>query len=296
VREGESKWLAFPHFVFFLSGRPGIPMSSPRIAAIVKSAEETRRRIFASQPFWQRFAHLMMVLASSDTAAWGRTLVMAMIRDGVQGMPDVGGVPAKEWAEGNRFNASRLPGQYLDADKFGAQVYHEALLKIGNPAAAKEFLQELVLSFWSGKPPFKFSDAKNSFESKKYVFTIARTRGLNWRRDQKLDREESLTEDDDEKGSRQRDVTDESGLRHRSNLIEKLLHMPDVVRALKRVHEDAPLYLDLVLDGLDDKSIVTQGMLPHFDSRVPFSWQKTWRPKIYKVINDKIDEYEGLMV
>lgn len=268
-------------------------MPTSRIAALQKAARETERRIFASQPFMLRFAHAMTVLAAIDTAAWGKTLVMTMIKAGVTGLDDIDGQPAAEWAKHRRFDPAKLPKNYMHADKLGAELYHEALLLLGSPAAAAEFMQDLTIGFLSGS--FKFKDTFDFRSAKSYIFTIVRSRGKNRIRDDKDRRNKSLSPSDDEDDDRgegaQYGLQSDRDFVDHAEIIQKVLRFPDVKRGLAAIHADAELFVDLLMDGYSQREIIMNKMLPNWGDKSVQAWDKTYKPKINKLLAEMFKKH-----
>ncbi len=268
-----------------------------RIAAALKAAQEAERRIFASLPYKVRFASMFSVLAAMDAAAWGRALVMQMIRAGVE-MPDIDGVPALDWAKKVGFKPERLPRGYVGSDKLGISLFHEALLKVGNPSDAGEFMQEMVIGFLSGT--FKFAQVSLD-QAKAYCVRIVKTRATNWRRD-KLDphRNDISTSpgDDDEDGGALELESDRDFIDN-ADVIDQVMRHPDVVQGLKKIHEDAPLFLDLLMDGVSQAKIIGDKMLPNYQEGSIQNWAKK-KEKMFTFLQDqfkkhlpKTHEYRG---
>jgi hypothetical protein len=163
-----------------------------------------------------------------------------------------------------------------------------ALAKFHNEELVDESLQNWIVRFALMGGWTHMKEGLSLSQAKSYVFTGLKNDILNHIRSQNLHQDRSLQETDDE-GNSSFDPADPSADKQFDLTELKSERMapwnqPKVKRVLEKAHPDAPLFLDLLMDGHTQKSIIQQGMLPHFDSSYQY-WMDKVKPKIMDTIN-----------
>lgn len=259
-----------------------------KIATLQKRAALVGRTLFASLPFHVRLAYVFSILANTDLQALGRALGAIFIKKKVRGLPDVHGKPALDWPANKPLPPDYLKGLASDLRRFLLAKFHD------------EHLVDTTIDNWL----FRFVveggwehmiEGITLKEAQNYAFTGLLRQGLNEITVKKRERgrNRSLNETDEE-GHVVFEPADPSAAK---NIYENLpsTKMPSVRRILEnKVHPDAPLYLDLLLDGYEGTEILgdpNKGripMLPYLQHH-PLSyanWKKTYEPKILQVLKE----------
>lgn len=279
-----------------------------RVASLLKSAQELRRRLFAALPKGVRLAALMMVLADENAAGWGKFFYAIFLTKGVKGMPDIRGKDALEWfaalppaKQELRKLTEILPSGY--GSQFGHKIYKFALMIAKRPDKVDDELQSLaeyVLKnnlggLQEGSP---LSKAEN------YIIHAVQNRTYNilTRQKREQQRNESMSPpDDDDKQTKQYTDRVQQELHDQRLELHELLESPKTHLVLNRVHPDAMTFIEKFLEGYEVKEIVGNpkhgepGLLPHFNrsEQAGFNFIKTYIPKIYAALQ-QIAGTEGI--
>lgn len=230
-----------------------------RVAQLIKTAVEIRRKIWASLPFFERFAEVLYRLGSSTQDAFGAGIYQLFLESGVQGMPDINGRPASE------FRGRRLPSSY--GRDFGKKVYSIVSRTFKNPQMVEDAMGDLLVGFL-GKGKLKLEPGTPLKKAENYVLVSVRHKLLDMVKRKKWERNESEMRgrsDDYDAGPGYLDMTlaEEPGQAERfersqkqmEKAMEAILDRPDVKAALRRIHPSAEQYARLMLEGYEDKEI-----------------------------------------
>jgi hypothetical protein len=76
---------------------------------------------------------------------------------------------------------------------------------------------------------------------------------------------------------------------HMHSAVKDVMHHPDVVNGLKSIHPDAPLFIELLMDGYSQKKIIEDHMLPHYEGSIQ-NWHKK-KEKMFDFLEHKFKEY-----
>jgi hypothetical protein len=258
------------------------------------------RGIFASLPIEVRVAHLAFELRLGNALAqdaFGRSAYTIFIARGVEGLPDVQprghseAVPALSLRDEVKKNISswtdRMPKGYglLFARKLWGTIQN----RTRNEALTSDVFFNTISKLL--QQPTLIREGVPLRMAEGYLYQMAKNAIIDFR---KHERRESpgdvgeITEDLPASFSQTLETL-ESTLSARELL--------DVIRkaepALKKVHPDAPLYLELSLQGYDDAHIVGDprknrpSMLPSVSEvggRTPQWWEYRIKPKIREVL------------
>ncbi len=271
-----------------------------------RRAARITRSLFASLPFAVRLAFAFSVLAGTDIMALGRALGVILIKKGVTGLPDVHGKPALEFPvaelEAQHKDPSRLiPRDYLQ--HFSADLRLHLISKFHS-----EQLVDVVISNWL----FRFiveGGWKNMHEgislsqARSYVMASLDAEALNEiKKGKSKKRDMGSLDISDESGKALINPADpEAPTKFYENL--PISEMPKVRKILEeKAHPDAPLYLDLLLEGYSSAEIlgfeggkqIREPMLPHMRDKNLNQPYKTWKthvePKIRKVLQKAMSD------
>ena len=260
-------------------------------------------------PMGFRILALFDNLASGSTDTFGRLIYAEFLRRGVQDMPPIRGMTADEYRAkiGERGLkdpnlSSKLPPGY--GKEFATKVRN--ILRgqkgiNGRESAAEEVMSRFMLRFHS-KGSEHLKENSGLREAEGYVITGIKNEAINFLESEgagAMGQSKSLHVKDDD-GEATIDVQDQSFLQKMEDRypIHELLSDPYIRRELGRIHPDAPMYIELSLEGFDDDEIVgdprkgIEPMLPHLKDKptTPQNWNKTYKPKIYKVLIDHAQE------
>jgi len=283
-------------------------MVMDRVASLLKSARELRRKIFASMPWGYRLAHLILVLANANAEGWGKLLYALFLQKGVKGMPDIRGQDANEWFEAqpdaikkerNADKLSRkLPSGY--GSGFGHKIYKFALVIAHRPDKVDDELQKLMEYLTVRGGIDHMHDGVDLSKAESYIINSVQNRSYNIQEEKKreLSRGTSLTVTDSDGNTVQVDKTDPEAAKRLDQQIElrHILSKPTTERALNKAHPDGMTFIELILEGYDVSEIVGNpkvgepGMLPHFNDsgQAGYNFIKTYVPKIYEALMQQV--------
>lgn len=268
------------------------------MSAFQKHARETRR-LFASLPFSVRLAYVFSILAGTDLQALGRALGVIFIKKKVQGLPDIHGKPAldfpiSQYELAHKDPSRMLPTNYLDDFASDIRGYMLATFRseqLVDVAVSNWLFRFVVEGGWHGM--HEGLHLKPQVRS----YVIAALKGEILNEIKKSKRKKRDMGSIDEENSEGDLVFNPSHDETPAKIYEELptSSMPKVRHVLEhQVHPDAPLYLDLLLEGytvteiLGDPEGGKPSMLPHMRQKpVGYkNWKKTYEPKIKKVLED----------
>jgi len=269
-----------------------------RVANLVKTAGALRRQIWASLPFSLRFAEFFSRLAFSFNEAFGKTIYGEFLTRGIiDGMPDIKGRPASEFDLSKKPVVNRLPSGY--GRDFGQKAYGMLLSKVRNPDMVEDLMSDFLVRFLeSGSKHLNPKEHRKAAEA--YVLQSLQNSLKNWYRSKKTISDIQIK--DDEETRYEIPVYDEASVEKQ---IKRLL--PKIKPELERVHPDAPVYIELALDGYSDREIIgdiksgVPSLLPH-----PYGgygkpltepvWNSHYKPKIFKVLRDNATMGQGFLM
>lgn len=282
-----------------------------KIASLQKRAKDVARQIFARLPLSRRVAHVMLVLAGVDLLlkALGRPLGAVFLLKGVTGLPDINGKPALEWfAEQSNKTVDgltrRLPTNYLD--QAAVKMRNSMGSKFG-PDIMQDAIGTFLLKFISQKSYEHMHDGISLGEAIGYVATSIKNAAIAIQRSNKHENRNRSLDDTDDEGKATFNPADPRSLKDFATVDngKPIWHMPQVKRILEtKAHPDAPAFLDLLLEGHNQKEIVgdfrhkevvVPSMLPHLKNNpISFSaWEYRTMPKIKDILQTAlVDEDE----
>lgn len=270
-----------------------------RTSSLYKRAADLTRRLFASQPFYVRLARVFEILAGGDPLlqALGRSLGAVFLLRGVKDLPPVNGKPALEWlAAQPRTDVNtltrRLPSNYLD--DFAAKLRRSIYAKFGESVGGEAFSAWLIRFVISGGYE-TMHEGLSLQQAGGFVFGAIKNQALNLiKRDRHERTQQSLDEMNDDGDRHRLDPKDPNSVK---DFLEEdpLWKSPQVRRILEqKAHPDAPLFLDLLMQGYTQNEIVGDwrknrpSMLPHVQQKpiTPQAWEYRTMPKILDILKD----------
>ena len=263
-----------------------------RVASISLRAASLYRRIFASLPWGFRVAWLLERLASDYIEAFGRAIYAEFLKLRMEGMPPIHGKDPYEAINVNLPRlADRLPHGY--GEDFARKSWKILLRKFKSEESIKESMGDFLLSFLGGgathvDPSLGLKSAEN-FVLKSLINSI-----LNYIKHHGYSR--SMTVEDEEGGGYvEMDVLDPSAFKKFEEILPPW-EMSKVKEDLLKVHPDAPLYIDFMMEGYEGKEIVNGGMLPHWvdekgEQKSYAGWHKVVLPKILAVLRKHVEGF-----
>jgi hypothetical protein len=276
-----------------------------RVAHLIKTAEDTRRKLWASLPFDFRYAEVLYRLGSSAAAdAFGTGIYQLFIQQGVQGMPDIGGKPA------DSYEGRRLPGSYGRA--FGKKVFAILMSKHRNSAVVEDIMSAVLVYFM--EKPDRISGKFKLKSAESFVIQKADWDGLSMirRKNKRVEVQDSPSRDDEgEYGPGYIDVAPSQDKKRYTleEAVTYILSRHDVKNALERVHPSAEQYVRLSLDGYSDKQILgdpakgipcmldfqRMSTAPNAGKIYPPAWRRK-KLEISQVLNDAYGKLEAMDV
>ena len=276
-----------------------------RLSALIATAQIERRLLWASLPFQTRLAELLFRLAVDSKEAFGRAIYTIFVKQKVQGMPDIKGLPAE------MYDLDRSPGHMVPpgyGKDFGRIVWVTFVRKWkGDVELVQDAMQNVVLSL-SKRPDGYLREGSTLSEAQKYVLSAVYNAGNTiYKTRKKRPSDYGLTppevlEPKEEWGgegeSREVDYSDPKAL---STLMEEVSRnrlMPALIRELNRI-PGATEYVEGVIDtGLPDIQLVGDyrkgipAVLPYFQEH-PISvqgFEQGTKTKLRKVLRKYINE------
>jgi len=221
-----------------------------RVAQLIRTAAEIRRMIWASLPFWERFAQVMCVLASSSTDAFGTALYGIFLENGVGDMPPINGKPASEWLA--KHSAKRLPPGY--GRDFGQKAFLSLMRKYHKPEIVEDLLSTFIVRFMEKAGQY-LKPGTSLRQAEAYVMRSLYNEGINVLRRKRFELGESaLTRVDEEEGPGFLDRS--PGQKNDLEDQETVLDASDMKAKLRRIHPSAEQYLRLLMERYSDVEIL----------------------------------------
>lgn len=254
-------------------------------------------------PLGFRIATVYFQLTASSQDTLGRLIYAEFLRKGVRGMPDIRGKSAEQYVQemGDKINspqlADKLPGDY--GRSFGARAYGLLIKNVG-VSDADDVVANFMRRYFEGSGR-GMEEGIPLAKAEAYVLNGIWKEALNLLKVRKRERSryESITRED-EGEERTLDIRDPRFMDkiEAEFPVHELVRDPFVQRELRQIHPDAPLYVELMLEGYSNEEIVgvpvrgQESMLPHLKERPmsPQNWHKTQLPKIYQVLKDRAQE------
>lgn len=275
-----------------------------RTSALLHTARQLRRRIWASMPRGFQILSVWFQITASAQETLGRLVYAEFLRKGVRDMPDIRGKSADQYVQemGAKIHdprlADKLPPKY--GLEFGARMYSHLMKGLRKPSDVDEVISRFMRRLFGGSAK-GMHDGLSLRQAENYMLKGLLNEMRNYR--DTLGRQESLSkEDKGESEVKQVDIRDPQFLEKIEDQfpIHELIHDPFVQRELRKIHPDAPLYLQLMLEGYNNEEIVgvpTEGqesMLPHLKAQPmsPQNWHKSKLPKIYQVLKERAQEID----
>lgn len=271
-----------------------------QLSTLQKRAGTVSRAIFASLPLRFRILVAFERLADLPLKSLGRALGAVFILKGTKDLPDIKGEPAlnlNEKAKGNINALTRmLPSDYLES--FALEIKRMLMAKFKNEDLVSEGISRWLMRFvalggWKGMQenlPLK--------QIKSYVTTSITREIINKIKGDKHEREQSSLDERDDNGRSTMNPSDPKSVK---DFLEEqpLWKAPRVRRLLEqKAHPDAPMYLDLLMEGYTTREIVGDhrvdlpSMLPHVKQKpvTPQAWEHRTMPKIVDVLRGVAEE------
>ena len=239
---------------------------------LIQAAHELRRTVFASLPWGLRVGSLLFNLRfGADARSFGQLTYGLFHMYGVNGLPRTPVVP-----ETIR-EIDKLPDGY--GAEFGQKARRLAGKYLRDGDQVDEVLSLAAMKLISNKSVENSVRGKDLHQAENYVLRLVQNQALDLLRAEKVRRHDDIAELLMEPGS-----WEEVG-----NLIPE--HEQETIKrelqeaVSPRIMPDLSLYFDLLLDGVSNKEIAEQRMLPSLRDR-PMSQQALakYRSKIKDVL------------
>jgi len=238
---------------------------------IAQRARHLSRRIFASLPWGYRLAHLFAVLGADNASTLGRSAYALFLEAAVQGMPDIGGRNALDFAPEIRGpnDAHKLPPDY--GRIFGARLFRALLARFG-PEIAEEATADTLIKIVRGRVHVR--NGANLSEAEALVSTIALNSARDLARGEQ--RRRKWVQDDDGYP----DIEDPTAFAEMENALSPR-EMQRVLQELDRIHPRARSFAEALLDG-DSKAEIARSwnVTPSYVSR----WLSEHRAELAAVL------------
>jgi hypothetical protein len=228
-----------------------------KTAALIRTASDLRRRLWASMPLGYRLAHLLVALGSGALEAYGKAFYAEFLRKGVKGMPDIYGMPAEQWVAEKGETFIRNPRL---ADKLPRGYGYELADKVKKILLAKYRDGQLVDDAMSGfflryldKGHLTFHEGVSLAEAQQFIIMSVKNELINMLRAQGKRREQSVTQESDGEEVTL-DINDPNAFKALESVFPDW-HKPKVRRDLMSIAVWVPAYLDMVTAGYSDNEI-----------------------------------------
>ena len=273
-----------------------------RVAHIITASGQLRRKIWASLPFNLRLADFFSRLAVSFTEAFGKTVYAEFLTQGVEGMPDIRGVPASEFDISRKPVANHLPTGYGNA--FGQEAYRILMRKIHQPEAVENIMGDFLVSFLD-KGAKHIQPGTPLKKAEGYIITSLLNEWKNYLRTKSTRIQEVSDIRYSPEGEEQRIEQPDFDEDDLEQLVKRML--PRMQSRLKEIHPDAPLYVKLsLIDGYTDQEIIgdvehgVPSMLsePYGKRGTPLDkrdWGMVYKPKIFNLLKRNFSELQAMV-
>jgi len=245
--------------------------SGPR-ARLIQAAEATRRQVFTSLPWGLRLACVMFrVRFAADARSFGRFTYGLFHLFGVNGLPRAAHVP-----ETIR-EIDKLPDGY--GAEFGQKARRVVTKYLRDSDHIDEALSTVALKLIGNKSVENGVRGKDLHQAENYVLKMVQNQALDVVRSERVRRHEDITELLREPGSWE-SIGELIPQREQEQIRRELEESVS-----PRLAPDLVAYLDLLLEGVSNKSIAEQKMLPSLRER-PMSQQglAKYRDRIKQVL------------
>jgi hypothetical protein len=258
------------------------------VRSLIARAGHVRQAIFASLPFWVRFAHVYTTIVADVgwLADLGRHMGAEMLLAGVTDMPD----PGPKWDPSKGINAWKtLPAGYMGSFVHG--IYAMLIKQFHNPDIAEnaiiEYLAKLGRLYKLKAVPRETAESYIRSGIVLHGKQLLRTKLRHDRPGQT----EHLEDVGEEAKQMSRDLEDPSALGEFKHILfdreptEGKKIWNDLMQLAHKVHEDLPLYLELRMKGQSNDEIIGNpkkgkpGKLPHY--KAPESGPTAWGVHIF---------------
>ncbi len=258
------------------SRRPSCELSNTR-GRLIMAANELRRTVFASLPWGLRVGSLLFHLRfGADAGSFGQLAFGLFHLFGVNGLPRTPFVP-----ETIR-EIDKLPDGY--GAEFGQKARRLAWRYLRDPESVDEVLSLAAMKLISNKSLDKGVRGKDLHQAENYVLRMVQNQALDMLRSEHVRRHEDITEILREPGSWE-------GLGELIPEREQDAIKHELEQAVSpRLMPDLPLYFDLLLDGISNKQIAEDRLLPSLKEK-PISQQALakYRDKVKNVLRQHFE-------
>lgn len=225
--------------------------------------------------------------STSLVKSMGRSLGAVFLLKSAKGLPPINGTPADEWflaqpKKDMNTLVRLLPDGYLSefASEICKQVAHWTRSDMMDDIVSRWLARFVVLDGWHN-----LDKGMSLINMRRYLITALKNEAINvWKKEHSRPFEDidDLTDDVD--------PVDPNAMR---GLLEDvpMWKSPRVRRILEQqVHPDAPMFLDLLVDGYNMKEIVgdkatgRKSMLPHLQQK-PMTYNNWWQNLNVKIID-----------
>jgi hypothetical protein len=255
-----------------------------------------------------RLAYVIASLSGVELQALGRSLGVIFIRKKIQDLPDIHGKPALEFPVDQHKDPTKLlPADYLRG--FAADLRKSLLAKYHSEQLVDVAISNWLFAFVVEGGWKELREGAKLGEVFRYLL-----KSLNYvvlsdiqkTKRKKYDFGPSIDNTDEEGNPTMQMGDPESEANFYHNLPTSVL--PKVRQALQHVHPDAPLYLDLLMEGYTPAEILgfkahaqtEDVMLPHLKAeglKAPYkSWKAIYEPKIKTVLMKFVHEERTMTV
>lgn len=247
------------------------PQCDPR-GRLIGAAEALRRQVFASLPWGLRVANVLFQLRfAADARSFGRFVYGMFHMLGVNGLPCTSRVPQ------TIREIDRLPDGY--GAEFGQKARRVAAKYLRHTDDIDEALSIVALKLIGNKSVEDSVRGTDLQQAENYVLRMVQNQALDVVRRERVRRHEDITELLREPGSWENlgELIPEREQEQIRREIEQSVS--------PRLAPDLVTYLDLLLEGVSNKSIAEQRMLPSLRER-PMSQQglAKYRDRIKQVL------------
>lgn len=218
---------------------------------LIQASNDLRRKTYASLPWGYRLARAFFELRLGSTASdFGRTAYGIFLLSGVTGMPEAPFIPK------TTRDISRLPRNY--GVDFGKKAQAQAMKGAkGNETDSEDILSQTWTKLLTSESIKSSLKDKSLKEAENIVLHTVYTTGLDFLKSknrQRIDEVEGIIE------QTEGDWGDLGEMLLEGEKKDLLRKMEKAVSP--RVAPDLPLYFQLIMDGVSNKTILDEGMLP----------------------------------
>jgi len=245
-------------------------------ATLIESVTALRRKVHASLPWGMRLGSLLFNLRyAADPATFGNVAYGVFLILGVEGLPRTSFVP------NTIREIDRLPHGY--GRDFGNRALGIARKYLAEDDDVEEVLSLVAMKLISNQSLKKSIQGKNIRDAENYVLRAVQNLAIDFLRTQKAHRYEEITDLLHEPGSWE-------GLDELIPEAEQERIKQELEESVSPRMPDLPLYFDLLLDGVSNKQIAEDRLLPSLRHR-PISQQALarYRDKVKNVLRQHFE-------